>query len=125
MGITKSHPWVRIVKCKNISGQETKKTSKSSGRNEMRVAWGKEREEKHRLISEVKTKLQRPENKLQCKLNKGTEGNQENSQEDENGDKEEKGVGEEVKEMEDRQRRLNIIGVPEEEVSKKWNRTVI
>lgn len=67
----------------------------------------------------MKTKLQRPENKLQCKLNKGTEGNQENSQEDENGDKEEKGVGEEVKEMEDRQRRLNIIGVPEEEVSKK------
>ena len=32
----------------------------------------------------MKTKLQRPENKLRCKLNKGIEGNQENNQEDEN-----------------------------------------
>lgn len=31
----------------------------------------------------MKTKLQRPENKLQCKLNKGIEGSQENNQEDE------------------------------------------
>lgn len=89
----KSHPWVRIIKCKNISGQETKKTSKASGRNEMRVAWGKEREEKHRIISEVKTKLQIPEGKLQCKLNKGTEASQENNQEDENWDiKKKKGL---------------------------------
>lgn len=85
----------------------------------------KEREEKHKIISEMKTKLQRPENKLRCKLNKGIEGNQENNQEDENWDKEEKRVGEEVKEMDDRQRRLNIIGVPEEKKSKKWNRTII
>lgn len=38
----KSHPWIRIVKCKNGSGQETKKTSQSSGRNEMRVDQSKE-----------------------------------------------------------------------------------
>lgn len=59
----------------------------------MRVAWGKEREEKHRIISEVKTKLQIPEGKLQCKLNKGTEASQENNQEDENWDiKKKKGL---------------------------------
>lgn len=85
----------------------------------------KAREEKHKIISEMKTKLQRPENKLQCKLNKGIEGSLENNQEDESWDKEEKRVGEEVKETDDRQRRLNIIGVPEEKKSKKWNGTII
>lgn len=74
----------------------------------------KEREEKDKIISEMKTKLHKG-GQVVLKGQWRHEENQENHQENENWDKAIKWVREEVNEMKDRQRRLSIIGVPAQE----------